>query len=50
MAHGLKALEAERNKLWAEARLKGLPVGTPARDRITELDVEIRERKEGLRA
>jgi hypothetical protein len=34
----LKALEAERRKLWAECRLKGLAIGTPQRDRIEELD------------
>ena len=33
-----KALEAERRKLWAECRLKGLAVGTPQRQRIAELD------------
>ena len=41
----LRALESERNKLWAEARLKGLALGTPVRDRIAELDEEIRQRK-----
>lgn len=45
----LKALEAERNKLWAEARLKGLALGTPERDRILELDAQIRDHKEALR-
>jgi hypothetical protein len=35
-------LKAERNKLWAEARLKGLPAGTPQRERIAELDEQIR--------
>jgi hypothetical protein len=34
----LKALESERKRLWAECRLKGLPVGTPERLRIQELD------------
>lgn len=34
----LKALEAERRKLWAECRLKGLAKGTPERLRIEELD------------
>lgn len=38
----LRSLEAERNKLWAEARLKGLPAGTPERDRIAALDEQIR--------
>jgi hypothetical protein len=46
----LRLLEAERNKLWAEARLKGLPAGTPERDRITELDELIRQRKATLRS
>ncbi|UAK23561.1 hypothetical protein [Sphingomonas nostoxanthinifaciens] len=43
MASELKALESERNRLWAAARLRGLPVGTPERDRIAELDSLIRE-------
>lgn len=34
----LKALEAERKSLWASCRLKGLPKGTPERNRIIELD------------
>lgn len=46
----LKALEAERNKLWAEARLKGLAKGTPERDRIAEMDARIHEHKEASRA
>lgn len=33
-----KALEAERRKLWAECRLKGLAKDTTQRLRITELD------------
>ena len=41
----IKALQGERNRLWAAARLKGLPVGTPERDRIAELDAVIRDRK-----
>jgi len=41
----IKELQGERNRLWAEARLKGLPAGTPQRDRIAELDAKIRERK-----
>jgi len=41
----IKELQGERNRLWAEARLKGLPAGTPQRDRIAELDAIIRERK-----
>jgi len=41
----IKELQGERNRLWAEARLKGLPAGTPQRDRIAELDAAIRERK-----
>ena len=46
----LKALEAERNKLWAEARLKGLPAGSPVRERIAELDQRIAEHKEAAEA
>jgi hypothetical protein len=42
----LSLLKAERNKLWAEVRLKGLPVGTPQRDRIAELDEQIRAQQE----
>jgi hypothetical protein len=34
----LKALQSERQRLWAECRLKGLPKGTPERLRIAELD------------
>ena len=34
----LKALESERKSLWAACRLKGLPKGTPERNRIVELD------------
>jgi hypothetical protein len=45
----LRTLEAERNKLWAEARLKGLAAGTPERDRIAELDEQIRRSKSELR-
>ena len=41
----IRDLQGERNRLWAEARLKGLPAGTPQRDRIAELDALIRERK-----
>ena len=41
----IRELQGERNRLWAEARLKGLPAGTPQRDRIAELDALIRERK-----
>ena len=33
-----KSLEAERRKLWAECRLKGLAKDTPQRLRIVELD------------
>ena len=46
----LKSLEAERNRLWAEARLKGLAKDTPQRERIAELDAQIRERKDATRA
>ena len=41
----LKALEAERRKLWAECRLKGLAKGTPERLRIDELDRLLAEHK-----
>ena len=41
----LKSLEAERNKLWAEARLKGLAHDTPERERIRELDERIKAHK-----
>jgi hypothetical protein len=34
----LKALDSERKQLWATCRLKGLPKGTPERERIVELD------------
>lgn len=43
----LVRLQAERNKLWAEARLKGLPVGSPERDRIAALDARIKELRAG---
>jgi len=45
----LRTLEGERNKLWAEARLKGLAAGTPERDRIAMLDEQIRQLKADLR-
>ncbi len=41
----LKALESERKSLWAACRLKGLPVGTPERQRIVELDQLLAEHK-----
>ena len=41
----IRELQGERNRLWAEARLKGLPAGSPQRDRIAALDALIRERK-----
>jgi hypothetical protein len=41
----LKSIQGERNRLWAEARLKGLAKDTPVRERIAELDAQIRERK-----
>jgi hypothetical protein len=44
-APSIKQLQGERNRLWAEARLKGLPVGSPQRDRIDELDAQIRDLK-----
>jgi hypothetical protein len=34
----LKALQSERQRLWAECRLEGLARGTPQRNRIEELD------------
>ena len=34
----LKRLEAERKILWATCRRKGLPKGTPERNRIAEID------------
>ena len=46
----LRSLEAERNKLWAEARLKGLAVGTPERDRIADLDARIQQHKATAKA
>jgi len=46
----IKELQGERNRLWAEARLKGLAAGTPQRDRIAELDAIIRERKQAAAA
>lgn len=41
----LKALESERKSLWAACRLKGLPKGTPERNRIVELDALLKEHK-----
>ena len=41
----LRALEAERRKLWAECRLKGLARNTPERLRIEELDRLLAEHK-----
>lgn len=41
----LKALEAERRRLWAECRLKGLARGTAERNRIEELDRLLAEHK-----
>ena len=40
-----KGLESERKALWATCRLKGLPSGTPERQRIAELDRLIAEHK-----
>ena len=40
-----RKLESERKTLWATCRLKGLPKGTPERDRIAELDRLIAEHK-----
>lgn len=41
----LKKLESERKSLWAACRLKGLPVGTPERQRIAAIDQAIAEHK-----
>jgi hypothetical protein len=41
----LKALESERKTLWATCRLRGLPKGTPERNRIVELDKLLAEHK-----
>ena len=43
--HYLKALESERKVLWATCRLKGLPRGTPERERIAALDADIAAHK-----
>ena len=41
----IKKLESERKQLWVSCRLKGLPKGTPERQRIEELDGLIRDHK-----
>lgn len=41
----LKALESERRQLWATCRLKGLPKGSPERQRIAQLDEAIAAHK-----
>lgn len=41
----LKNLQSERKALWATCRLKGLPVGTPERQRIVEIDRLLEEHK-----
>ena len=41
----LKNLESERRKLWGECRLKGLPRGTPQRERIEQIDEAIAAHK-----
>ncbi|MGX7925585.1 hypothetical protein ACWPMX_03310 [Tsuneonella sp. HG094] len=41
----LKNLESERKQLWATCRLKGLPRGTPERDRIAAIDEAIAAHK-----
>ena len=46
----LKALEAERKRLWATCRLKGLPKDTPERLRIVELDALLAQHKAKLGA
>lgn len=42
----LKALQSERQRLWAECRLKGLATGTPQRSRIEELDKLLGEHRD----
>ena len=41
----LKALESERRRLWATARLKGLAKDSPERVRISEVDADIAAHK-----
>lgn len=41
----MKMLEAERRRLWAECRLKGLAKETPERRRIAEIDVLLSDHK-----
>jgi hypothetical protein len=41
----LKALQSERQRLWAECRFKGLAKGTPERTRIEELDKLLSEHR-----
>lgn len=41
----LRNLESERKQLWATCRLKGLPVGTPERQRIAAIDAAIAAHK-----
>ena len=41
----LKALESERKRLWATCRLKGLAKDTPERQRIAQIDEQLREHK-----
>lgn len=41
----LKNLESERRQLWATCRLKGLPKGTPERQRIDEIDRQLAEHR-----
>lgn len=41
----LKALESERRRLWATARLKGLPKESPERVRIAQIDADIAAHK-----
>ena len=41
----LKNLESERKQLWATCRLKGLPRGTPERERIAAIDEAIAAHK-----
>ncbi len=41
----LKKLESERKQLWSICRMKGLPRGTPERQRIEALDEAIAAHK-----
>jgi hypothetical protein len=43
-------LNAERKSLWATCRLRGLPAGTPERNRIAEIDTLLRDHKAKIAA